>query len=337
MFYPKEFMIKNSIIENCTIEITNQCNFACLHCDYPKKRKGTFMSLQLLDIIAHQLLQMGTFRIVISGGEPFEHPDILKIVDKLIGMSFEVKIITNGYYITENQIKELCKYRKLEIVFSLLGTCATHDHITTVDGSFSAIDSKVKKLKNAACKVSFQTCVMHNNFDNLKELNKYVEQIGVPHKLDPFLTNTLKSKHIPAMRLTDAELKKYYMHFSDFSNIASRVFSEGKVVRLKSCDCGVAKSTITIEADGNVLPCGNIRKSVGDVVKTSIEDIWKFSPALKVLRNRSELDRPECAMCEMNTLCSRCIAMAISEHNDWKSPPKECCRHMRCLKEVAKC
>lgn len=335
MIYPTELFANSAIVENCTIEITDQCNFLCLHCDYPKKRDGIFMSLEVLDIIAKQLLEMGTFRITISGGEPFEHPKVVEIIEKLINMSFYVKIITNGFYITEEQIEKLSKYKKLEIVFSLLGTRETHDSITRIKGSFESIDSKVRKLKKASCKVSFQTCVLHNNYDNLKELTEYARRIEVPQKLDPFITNIINNKLIPEMRLTNVELMEYYKRFTNISSVVNKVILEQELVRLKSCDCGVAKSTITIIADGNILPCGNIRISVGNILKTPIKDIWKLAPFLQELRNRSELDRPICESCDMKTLCSRCIAMAISEHSDWKYPPEECCRHMKCLKEVS--
>lgn len=337
MIFPTEFFTKSSIAENCTIEITDQCNFSCIHCDYPKKRKGNFISLQLLDAIAKQLLEIGTFRITLSGGEPFEHPQIVEIVEKLIGMSFYVKIITNGFCMTAEQINRLSKYKKLEIVFSLLGYKETHDNITKVAGSFDEIDSKVRILKNAKCKVSFQTCVLRENFEDLEALIQYTKSVNIPQKLDPFITNIINNNKILSLRLTDNELMEYYTRFTGISSVVNKVLLQKELVRLKSCDCGVARSTITILFDGNVLPCGNIRIRVGNVEKTSIKDIWLCSPFLQELRNRSEQDRPICAVCDMKTLCSRCIAIAISEHCDWREPPAECCRHMNCLKEVAKC
>lgn len=334
MIYPTELFAEKSIIENCTIEITNQCHFSCLHCDYPKKRKGDFLRLDLVDAIADQLLELGTFRVTISGGEPFEHPQIVEIIEIFIRKSFYVRVITNGYLINEDQINRLGSYSRLEIVFSLLGTNDVHDAITGVKGSFEKIDAAISMLKLFKCKKSFQSCVLRNNFHNLNELIAYAESVDTSQKLDPFITNTLSNSHIPLLRLSNDELKEYYIRYTNICKAASKVVQEQELIRLKSCDCGVGKSAVTITCNGDLLPCGNIRKSLGNVNDLSIKSIWENSEYIKMLRNRTELDRPECVNCDMKTLCSRCLAIAITEHGDWQCSPKECCRHMQCLREV---
>ncbi len=135
------------------------------------------MRLDLVDAIADQLLELGTFRVTISGGEPFEHPQIVEIIEIFIRKSFYVRVITNGYLINEDQINRLGSYSRLEIVFSLLGTNDVHDAITGVKGSFEKIDAAISMLKLFKCKKSFQSCVLRNNFHNLNELIAYAESV----------------------------------------------------------------------------------------------------------------------------------------------------------------
>ena len=332
--YPLEYMDKKLIIENCTIEITDQCDFKCVHCDYPKKNKGQYMSVETFKDIIKQLKELGTFRITITGGEPFEHPSFLEIINSLNKESFFAKVITNGFHMTNIQIETLKTMPKIEIAFSLHGTEQTHEKITGIKGSYEKIINNISKLKGGKCKTSIQACVLKQNYDELPQFVELLESLKINYKLDPYITNTLKNHNMELLRLSGIQLVQYYKKYTNIFKLADKVIRDKEIIRLKSCDCGVARNTISISPYGEMFPCSNIRISAGNIFKQRINDIWLTSPIILDFRSRIEMPRSKCNACEMNTLCNQCMAMAITEHGDWRLPSLESCRHMDCLKEL---
>ncbi|MDR3124573.1 MAG: radical SAM protein [Endomicrobium sp.] len=190
--YPFEYLTQKNIIESCTVEITDQCDFKCLHCDYPKKLNGKIISLPSAKIISNQLRKMNTFRITISGGEPFEHPEAIDIIKLFYENSFLVEIITNGFKVNQDQLEVLRNLPKLEVIFSIYGTLSVHEKITGIKGSFEKIIKNISFLKNGKCKVKTQTPVFTENFDNLEELSKLSAQLGVDISYDPYISKYFK-------------------------------------------------------------------------------------------------------------------------------------------------
>jgi radical SAM protein with 4Fe4S-binding SPASM domain len=332
--YPLEYMYKNLIIENCTIEITDQCNFKCIHCDYPKKIKGQFMSLETFNDVINQLKKLGTFRVTVTGGEPFEHPMILDFIDSLNKESFFIKVITNGFHMTPEQNEALKRMPKVELAFSLLGVEQTHERITGINGSYKKIIDNILKLKEGKCKISTQTCVLQQNYGDLSHFVEFIKSLNVNCKLDPYVTNTLKNHTMELFRLSNNQLIQYYRKFTNMSRLTDKIIREKELIRLKSCDCGVARNTVAISPYGDVFPCSNIRISAGNVFNKSVEDIWLSSPVILDFRSRVEKPRSKCNVCKMSTLCNQCMAMAITEQGDWRLPSLESCRHMECLQEL---
>ncbi len=332
-FYPLEYMDQKLIIENCTIEITDQCNFKCIHCDYPKKIKGHFMSLKTFNDIIMQLKKLGTFRVTITGGEPFEHPNILEFIKLSNKESFFIKVITNGFHITDDQADFINKMSKTEITFSLHGTEQTHDKITGIKGSYKKVVDNITKFKNGKCKTSIQACMLKQNYDDLSCFVKLIESLNIDYKLDPYITNTLKNHDMEQLRLSDDQLIQYYKNYTNIFKLADKVIRDKEIIRLKSCDCGVARNTISISPYSEVFPCSNIRISAGNIFSESVEDIWLRSSVVLDFRSRIKNPRPKCDACKMNTLCNQCMAMAITEQGDWRLPSLESCRHMNCLQE----
>lgn len=103
------------------IKITDKCSMGCTHCLSDCKPDGNHMSFETFkdaldfnDTILPVMNTFGTLCIspaLISGGEPFEHPDIIKFINYLIlkiksnpikHIGPNVIITTNGDYISKN-------------------------------------------------------------------------------------------------------------------------------------------------------------------------------------------------------------------------------------------
>lgn len=125
-------------IENLTIMITTHCSLQCKYCcaymnSYPNERRQYFPYTQIaddIDAIFSAVDSIGS--ITIQGGEPFLHPDIDKIVAKLLEKkNFGiVSIATNGIFkITEDKLK-IFRDNRLNVAFSGYYDALSEDKLT---------------------------------------------------------------------------------------------------------------------------------------------------------------------------------------------------------------
>jgi MoaA/NifB/PqqE/SkfB family radical SAM enzyme len=83
-----------------------RCNLSCAYCneydDFSKPVPAEAMFRRL-----DKLAELGTTAIIISGGEPLMHPEIEQIIARIRHHGMLACLITNGYLLTREKIKEL--------------------------------------------------------------------------------------------------------------------------------------------------------------------------------------------------------------------------------------
>ena len=103
------------------IKITDKCSMGCIHCLSDCNEDGKHMSLDTFKEAVefnNKLIASNISPLIISGGEPFEHPDIKEFIDYLLlvedsrktfkAIPIPIIITTNGEYISKNP--EICEY-----------------------------------------------------------------------------------------------------------------------------------------------------------------------------------------------------------------------------------
>ncbi|MFH1460431.1 MAG: radical SAM protein [Candidatus Omnitrophota bacterium] len=99
------------------LEITNICNYQCIHCPYPSisQRKDytpKFMSWEIFKKIADQTANYPEtiFRFVCDG-EPMMHPDFLRMVEYVKNLKISpVCFTTNGYFLTPEVSRKIVEF-----------------------------------------------------------------------------------------------------------------------------------------------------------------------------------------------------------------------------------
>lgn len=85
-------------------ELTNKCNLRCKHCyniDYLTS-DASELSFDEIKKIIDIAKSLGCNDIGLSGGEPFMHKDIMKIIDYV--SEYPIHILTNGLLINQSII-----------------------------------------------------------------------------------------------------------------------------------------------------------------------------------------------------------------------------------------
>lgn len=129
------------------LEITKQCNMACMHCygSFSPQSKHK-MELVQFKTLTDELLAMGANSIELTGGEPFTHPEIEQILLHSLQSDFWlISILSNGVLI-EKQIPILQQYRqKVAVQLDLHG--ADSDYLQWFTQYPNALEQQLKAIK----------------------------------------------------------------------------------------------------------------------------------------------------------------------------------------------
>ncbi|MCA8999199.1 MAG: radical SAM protein, partial [Planctomycetaceae bacterium] len=102
------------------ISIINSCNLRCQGCWVDVSAKQQVIDIPAMDNLINEAKAMGNVFFGIVGGEPFMHPEILKIFQNHPDCYFQV--FTNGHFITDDVAKELRKCGNVTPLISVEGS-----------------------------------------------------------------------------------------------------------------------------------------------------------------------------------------------------------------------
>ena len=105
------------------IELTERCNFNCLHCTINRPPDDTDaeaseMSLEKIADILRQAAGLGVLTVRFTGGEPLLRPDFDEIYQAARGLGLRVSLFTNASLITIRKAELLGRLLPLEPVES---------------------------------------------------------------------------------------------------------------------------------------------------------------------------------------------------------------------------
>ena len=213
MQYIPEFQ-KTKHLKEFWIHLTNRCNLTCKHCLFSSspKEKDT---LTLSTVLPHikEAYEKGCRLFVLSGGEPFVHPQIVEIILEILLLEeSEVAILTNGMLLEKIlTCKDLPKER-IHFQISLDGLPHEHDAIRG-EGSFAKLETNLRWLKTQDYRFSLSLCLHPLNVKSLPKLIPLVAQLGAAHLhfLWYFaIGNGVKEDMLPTDVLFDALIEAYH-------------------------------------------------------------------------------------------------------------------------------
>ncbi len=133
-------------------QITNECNLACLHCieeSGPGKAfKDELPDEQVFDVLA-QLMDSDVPYLSFSGGEPMVHPRFFEMVEYACSRGAELKIETNGHYLTQGNCERLKALGVKAVQVSLDGASRETFNRMRVLGEFNRAVDGIRNLRAA--------------------------------------------------------------------------------------------------------------------------------------------------------------------------------------------
>jgi len=177
-----------------TVSITNMCNSRCKTCcvwkiyeDDPALREKELRADEFDSIF--ESLGEDIMNVVVSGGEPYLRPDLVRICESLYERCHPgiMVIPTNGLLppLVEDKTKkvlEFCSDSEVIVNLSLDGVGSRHDEIRGIPGNFERVmDSydRLRRIRNEYCnlKIGIHSVVSRFSIDGLLDLYDYVRDL----------------------------------------------------------------------------------------------------------------------------------------------------------------
>jgi|GEM_PF-1640784 len=245
----------NSQPSECTIYMTEVCNFNCAGCRRQTVEKPQHKEVDL-ELLKNILLEYPTLKaFCIAGyGEPTLAKHFPEVVDYLLENDKYVGIITNGTYPERLlQLKKTPNY----ISISLYGFNNQQYKDYVGAGVFTKVTENFKKLKERFGNVGFSYFLNKDNYKNLDKILALCDELqpaflNLANYLAYDSVETEDTRRI--IRLTDIEIIRYIedrISLRKYVNTRPIYLDEGD----KEYECPSYKDIINLDGEGNIGGC----------------------------------------------------------------------------------
>jgi radical SAM protein with 4Fe4S-binding SPASM domain len=326
-----------------SIEVTRRCPLECLHCynnlpmgdmDAKQRELSKEEHFRVLD----ELVEMGCFWILYTGGEIFARKDFLEIYTYAKQKGFLITLFTNGTIITEAIADYLVEWPPFAIEITLYGrTRETYEALTAVPGSYDRCLRGIRLLKERGLPLKLKTVATSINKHEVVAMRRFAEEeLGVEFKMDGQINPRIDCSQSPlAVRLTPEEVVALDMNapkgVNEYRRLAKRDLENPPSLSLIDTVyfCGGGMTSFAINAFGEIGICVISQQETFDIREAGVKQVWEES--LMRLRTHKRTRVTKCARCKIQSLCGMCPANGEMENGDRESPVSFLCHvaHLR--------
>jgi radical SAM protein with 4Fe4S-binding SPASM domain len=325
-----------------SIEVTRRCPLECLHCynnlpmgdvDARQRELTKQEHFKMLD----ELVEMGCFWILYTGGEIFARKDFLEIYTYAKKKGFLITLFTNGTIVNEQIADYLAEWPPFAIEITLYGrTRETYEALTAIPGSYDRCLHGIELLRSRKLPLKLKTVATSINKHEVLEMREFAEGLGVEFKIDGQINPRIDCSQSPlAVRLTPEEVVALDMSspkgVAAYRKLAKRDLENPAT--LSQIDtmyfCGGGMNSFAINAYGEVGICVISQQETFGIREAGVKAVWEQS--LLQLRNRKRTRVTKCVECRIQSLCGMCPANGELENGDRESPVSFLCNvaHLR--------
>lgn len=288
---------------SATIELCTTCNWKCLHCYIPNHNYIGF-SFDKMKKLLYELREFGVYKLSFTGGEIFTRDDCMDIVKYARELGFAVGILSNASLLDDEKIDKLKAYHIESYdctIFSM--DSKIHDRFVQTEGALNQTLGNIMKLKNAGIDVTIKCILTKYNWSSFKEIKSFCEKNHMKYlfTLDLYKRNNGDDSPLK-MRVPESRIEEVIKETEVNDGYCYKGITENDYV------CKSTRYSMFIDAYGNVQPCGNYKRKIGNIKETSIAAIWDDN-LLKKIRNVKLKDTFKCGKCMLKERCFTCAGI----------------------------
>ncbi|MGA2920935.1 MAG: radical SAM protein [Candidatus Sulfotelmatobacter sp.] len=326
-----------------SIEVTRRCPLECQHCynnlpmgdqDARSRELTTEEHFRMLD----ELVDMGCFWLLYTGGEIFARKDFLEIYTYAKKKGFLITLFTNGTLINEKIADYLVAWPPFAIEITLYGrTRETYEALTAIPGSYDRCLRGIKLLRERGLPLKLKTVATSINKHEIFAMKQFAEQeLCVEFKFDGQINPRIDCSQSPlAVRLMPEEVVALDFHaperIDEYRRLAERdVVNPPNGMQSETVySCGGGMNSFAVNAYGEIGICVISQQDTFSIRGAGVRQVWEES--LLHLRTRKRTRITKCVRCRIQSLCGMCPANGEMENGDRESPVEFLCNvaHLR--------
>ncbi|MFA5625197.1 MAG: radical SAM protein [Bradymonadales bacterium] len=270
-----------------TYACNNRCKFCYAGCSGANARLDTAdLLLQdlkcIIDIFKHEAkLPFFSF----TGGEPTLRPELDELVAYAGELGLKTNLVSNGRLITKQRAQSLARAGLGSAQISIEGPdAALHDELCAVSGAFEQAVAGVKHLQDAGIAVQSNTTCCKLNQDRVVEMPAFGKSLGftrmafnmfIPTERSPanaalFIPYSAMPPIIDGVRKACYEQKIQFLWYSPMPMGIYNSLARG----LGNKNCAACDGLLSVDPQGNVLPCSSWDEGVGNLLCEGFEKTW---------------------------------------------------------------
>ncbi|OGR68045.1 MAG: hypothetical protein A2081_02780 [Elusimicrobia bacterium GWC2_61_19] len=309
--------------QHSSIELTDQCNYRCKHCyrESSPERNNRLDFGKVKEYI-EALWANGGSVLELTGGEPLLYEHFFEVVDFAYPKMGMVCILTNGYYLQEDAVKRLLKYKD-KLVFNI----SLDSHKPEFHNAFRGKSDAYEKTLNAMRLLGENGFVYRvamsvsseNNYD-IAETIQLARKCGAKLFAYTHVTNVGRGGDVLAAgrQMTEADVRKmvdYELRVREENKDIMHFLTVTQVNELKATNCGIIHRSVTLGPDGVIRPCimfGGDVIEIGNINRQSYREIFEGGIG-KAFAHMSGPKAEVCGDCKHLFYCGNCILRGIQK------------------------
>jgi len=298
--------------------ITQACDLHCKHCYDRSKRSD--LSLDdayrilddLFDFCRKKAVQG---QISFSGGNPFLHPDFMKIYRAAADRGFTLAVLGNP--VKRERLQELVGIEKPVFFQVSLEGLAEHNDRIRGKGHFRRTLDFLDLLRQMRV---YSMVMLTLTRDNMKQLIPLAEILRDRTDLFTFNRLALFGEGKNLMLPSPEEFRDFLSEYLEASrgnpimglkdNLFNILHHQGGESLFGGCagyGCGAAFNFLALLPDGEVHACRKLPSLIGSIAGESLEELYNSDRARQYRAGCSE-----CSACPIRPVCGGCLAVASS-------------------------
>ncbi len=264
------------------------CNLKCKHCFTTRfTKKGRTLTPADLKKLSDEAHELGLCQFVISGGEPLILKDLKEAITALQPDKFHLSMSTNGYFLTTEMAKNLKAWGIDKVKISLDDFDEKqHDQNRDSDGAYKKAMDALFNAQEAGLGVVIQTVISHQNCrtDRTVQMAKFAQEHGFV--VDVMIAHAVGEWEGKHERLIDEQDAAYMKEVHEqYPALHRDTFPTYGIER----GCGCINSNLHLTQGGDILPCGFIPISMGNIFEESLGAILKRGQSIKYFKEYNPL------------------------------------------------
>lgn len=310
-------------------ELTPFCNLNCNMCYIrltpdQAAAQGRLLTTDEWLQIGEEARRMGVVSLEVTGGEPTTRKDFPILYEAFAKMGFLIKLRTNGYYLSKDNLELLGTYNPYEISITLYGASNdTYKRVCQVPNGFTRVIDNINALENSGIAPRLTMTITKENAADVPKIKNWASE--TMHRVHTFggLMTPIRGarRNIDHLRLTysdedcDVPVETIEAH---------EVVNRGRYMN-PFWMCRGFGAEFNISWDGRMTLCNGLTKIWSEPLSSGLVN------AFNELNNKLlEVKRPiECVNCNLVEYCGACPSRLLSATDSCERTCDAICRTAR--------